>query len=73
MGASSYLWGWSGTESTTTEALYCPIVPALDDSRDNCGALSGKNDWQGTPKYTEETCPDAAVSSTDPTLDLSLG
>jgi hypothetical protein len=27
----SYLWGLSGTESTITEAVYWPTLPALDD------------------------------------------
>jgi hypothetical protein len=26
------------------------------------------NEWQGKPKYSEETCPSAALSITDPTL-----
>jgi hypothetical protein len=26
-----YLWGWSGTQSTITAAIYCPIVTALED------------------------------------------
>jgi hypothetical protein len=28
------------------------------------------NEWQGKPKYSEETCPSAALATTDPTLDL---
>jgi hypothetical protein len=39
---------------------------------DDCGAISGMNDWQGKLKYWEETCPSAAVSTTDPTR-LSSG
>jgi hypothetical protein len=27
------------------------------DGDDDCGAISGMNDWQGNPKYSEETCP----------------
>jgi hypothetical protein len=27
-----YLWGWSGTQSIITAAIYWPIVPALDDT-----------------------------------------
>jgi hypothetical protein len=30
---SFYLWGWSGTKSTITAAIYWPIVSALDDRR----------------------------------------
>jgi hypothetical protein len=34
---------------------------------DDCGAISVINEWQGKPKYCEETCPSAALSTTDPT------
>jgi hypothetical protein len=34
---------------------------------DECGAFGGMNDWQGKPKYSEETCPSATLSITDPT------
>jgi hypothetical protein len=34
---------------------------------DGCGAISGRNGWQGKPKYWEEICPSAALSTTDPT------
>jgi hypothetical protein len=34
-----YFLGWSGTESTITEATKWPIVPAPDD--DECGAVGG--------------------------------
>jgi hypothetical protein len=34
---------------------------------DDCGVTGGMNEWQGKPKYSEETCPSAAVSTTDPT------
>jgi hypothetical protein len=36
----------------------------MDDN--NCGAISGRNEWQGKPKYSEETCPSVALSTTDP-------
>jgi hypothetical protein len=36
----------------------------IDD--DDCGAVGGMNEWQGKPKYWEETCPSAALSTTDP-------
>jgi hypothetical protein len=32
------------------------------------GAISGMNNWQGKPKYSEKTCPSAALSTTNPTL-----
>jgi hypothetical protein len=28
---------------------------------DDFGAISGMNEWQGKPKYSEKTCPSAAV------------
>jgi hypothetical protein len=34
---------------------------------DVCGAISGMNEWQGNPKYSEETYPSAALSTADPT------
>jgi hypothetical protein len=43
---------------------------------DNFGAISGMIEWQGKPKYSEKTCPGAAVITTDTTsldLDSNLG
>jgi hypothetical protein len=37
-----------------------------DDDDDGCGAMDGMNDWQGKLKYSEETCPNAALSTMDP-------
>jgi hypothetical protein len=34
---------------------------------DDCGAIGGVNEWQGKPKYSEETCRSAVPSTTDPT------
>jgi hypothetical protein len=34
---------------------------------DDCVAFSGMNEWQGKPKYWEETFPSSALSTTDPT------
>jgi hypothetical protein len=42
--------------------LYQPWVIDGD-----CGADDGMNEWQGKPKYSEETRPSAALSATDPT------
>jgi hypothetical protein len=28
---------------------------------DDCGAISGMNEWQGKQKYSEETCTGAAL------------
>jgi hypothetical protein len=33
---------------------------------DNCGAISGTNEWQGTQKYSEKTLSGAALSALDP-------
>jgi hypothetical protein len=37
-----------------------------DDDDDDCGAISGMYEWQGKPKYSEKTCPSAALSNTGP-------
>jgi hypothetical protein len=34
---------------------------------DDCGAISGLNEWQGKLKYSEETCLNVTLSTTDPT------
>jgi hypothetical protein len=34
---------------------------------DDCGAVSGMNEWQGKQKYSEKTCLSVALSTTDPT------
>jgi hypothetical protein len=34
---------------------------------DDCGAIGVMNEWQRKPKYSEETGPNAALSTTDPT------
>jgi hypothetical protein len=43
--------------------LYQPWMTNGND----CGAISGMNEWQGKPKYTEKTCPSAPLSATDRT------
>jgi hypothetical protein len=43
--------------------LYQPLLIDGDDY----GAVSGMNEWQGKPKYLEETYPNVALSTTDPT------
>jgi hypothetical protein len=64
--------GWGETESTWYVGHCWPVVPAPDDrwwwwlwsSRWN-------EDWQGKPKYSEKTCSNATLSTTNPTwLDL---
>jgi hypothetical protein len=50
---SLFLLGWIGTESTVTEATEWSVAPSLDG--DDCGAVGGMNEWQGKPRYWEET------------------
>jgi hypothetical protein len=33
---------------------------------DDCGAISGRNEWQGKLKYFEKIFPNATLSTTDP-------
>jgi hypothetical protein len=54
--------------------MYQPWLADDDDDDDNdCGASGGMNEWQGKPKYSEETCPSAALSTADPTHHLPGG
>jgi hypothetical protein len=39
----------------------------IDGDDDDCEAVGGKNECQGKPEYSDETCPSAALSTTDPT------
>jgi hypothetical protein len=34
---------------------------------DDCGAISGINEWEGKLKYLEKTRPSVILSTTDPT------
>jgi hypothetical protein len=43
------------------DLLYQPCMIDCDD----CGAITGMNECQGKPKYSEEICPNAALSTTD--------
>jgi hypothetical protein len=47
-----------------TAAITWPIVPVPGDCED--GEVGGMKCWQGKPKYSEKTCPDA-ILSTNPT------
>jgi hypothetical protein len=52
--------------SRDTAAMYWPIEPVPGDFED--GEVGGmKCGWQGKPKYSEKTCPDATLSTTNPT------
>jgi hypothetical protein len=49
-----------------TAAITWPIVPVPGDCED--GEIGGmKCFWQGKPKYSEKTCPDAILSTINPT------
>jgi hypothetical protein len=63
----NYLWGWSGTKSSIKAAIYCLLYQLWMTYGDDCGAITGENEWQGKPNYSEETCPSAPMSTIDPT------
>jgi hypothetical protein len=59
---------WEGVRLSplSPSATIWPIVPALGDGW--CWVWSSRwNDWQGTPKYPQKTCPNANLSTTNPT------
>jgi hypothetical protein len=49
-----------------TSATIWPIIPAPDDRWWVWSNWWNEN-WQGKPKYLEETCPGATLSTTNPT------
>jgi hypothetical protein len=57
--------GLSGTKSIVTEATGLMYQHWMVDG-DDCGTISGMNDWQGKPKCSEKTCPSAALSTINP-------
>jgi hypothetical protein len=50
-----------------TAATYWPTVPAPDDGWWWLWRYWWTEDWQGQPKYSEQTCPSATLSTTNPT------
>jgi hypothetical protein len=50
-----------------TAATNCPIVPAPHDKWWWLWSNRWNANWQGKPKYLEKTCPNATLSTTDPT------
>jgi hypothetical protein len=57
-----------GVHSVSTRHCghYWPTVPVLGDCED--GEVGGmKWSWQGKTKYSDKTCPDAILSTTNPT------
>jgi hypothetical protein len=56
-----------------TAATYWPIVSAPDDRWWWLWRNWWNEDWQGKPKYSEKTCPNVTLSTTNPTcLDPGL-
>jgi hypothetical protein len=54
------------TPWTGDQLVARPLLPVPGDCDD--GKIGGMNDfWQGKPKYSEKTCPDANLSTTNPT------
>jgi hypothetical protein len=58
-------WGGVRLSPLGTSATNWPIVPAPDCRRWMWSRWNGK--WQGKPKYSEETCLNASLSTTNPT------
>jgi hypothetical protein len=65
-----YIISWGGVRLSPlgTSATNCPIVPA----RDNrwwwwVWSCRWNKNWQGKPKYSEKTCSNATLSTTNPT------
>jgi hypothetical protein len=62
-------WGWISWYC----GHYWPILPAPDDRWWWLWGNWWTEDWQGKPKYSENTCPSATWSTTNPTwLDPGL-
>jgi hypothetical protein len=51
-----YLWGWSGTKPTITAALLAYCTSPGDDN--DCGAISGMNEWQGETEVLGDYLPE---------------
>jgi hypothetical protein len=69
-GLTVFLWFFIAS-GVGLSPLYCghfwPIVPAPDDGWGWLWSNWWNEDWQGKPKYSEETCPSATLSTTNPT------
>jgi hypothetical protein len=65
---SSFLVSWGGVRLSPLgmPAANWPTVPAMDDRW--VWSISWNENWQGKPKYSEETCPSATLSTTYPDL-----
>jgi hypothetical protein len=67
--------GWSGTESTLTEATTALLYQLQMMTDDECEAMC--NAWQGKLKYSDKTCPQCRFvhrksHTTWPTLEPGL-
>jgi hypothetical protein len=59
-----------GRESgfSKTKYYYCSLLtPLWMMDGDECGAISGMDEWHGKPQYLEKTCPSAVLYTTHPT------
>jgi hypothetical protein len=58
-----YVMDWSGTEATVTAALIGLLYQPWMIDGDCSGVISGMNEGQGKPKYSEQSCHSAALST----------
>jgi hypothetical protein len=65
---SYFIYLWAGVKPSPLPLP--PLIGLLYHPRtihgDDCGAVSGMDEWQGKRKYWEETCPSAALAIADP-------
>jgi hypothetical protein len=47
--------------------MYFPVSVVWMIDGDDCGGITGMDDWQEKRKYSEETCPSAVLSTIGPT------
>jgi hypothetical protein len=50
-----------------TSTTVCPIVPTPDNRWCWMCSIRWNENWQGNPMYSENTCPNATLSTTNPT------
>jgi hypothetical protein len=57
------------TDSNEKYTLFASFILLVVPTPDNGYylAIGGIEDWQGKPKFSEKTCPDAILFSTNPT------
>jgi hypothetical protein len=61
-----FIFSWGGVRLSPLgpSATNCPVVPAPDDEW--VWSIWWNENWQGKLKYSEETCPSAILSTTNP-------